>query len=272
MTEVTDGHLAVEGQKVALVTGANGVIGKAIAEGIAAQPDYAVVLVCRDEAKAEAAVADVQSRTGNRNVCHTRVDLARKGEVEALAGRWRSAVHVLVNNAAVTPRSREETPDNIERQLATNVLGYLWMVQAFAPKLREARQARVVNVASYWAGGLELDDLEFKRRGYDNDSAYRQSKQANRMLSAALAGQFQGTGVTVNACHPGDVVSTLSRNLGFGGADTPQQAADTPVWLATSADVAGANGRYFERRTQTECRFSADSGRVAALFEKCSLY
>jgi NAD(P)-dependent dehydrogenase (short-subunit alcohol dehydrogenase family) len=79
----------------------------------------------------------------------------------------------------------------------------------------------VVNVASYWAGGLDLGDLELERRRYDNDAAYRQSKQADRMLSVAFAERLRDAGVTANACHPGDVVSTLSRNLGFGGHETP---------------------------------------------------
>jgi NAD(P)-dependent dehydrogenase (short-subunit alcohol dehydrogenase family) len=91
-----------------------------------------------------------------------------------------------------------------------------------------------VNVASYWAGGLDLGDLEFKRRPYDNDQAYRQSKQADRMLSVAFAERLREHRVWVNACHPGDVRSRLSANLGFGGHETPEQGAATPVWLATA--------------------------------------
>ena len=126
-----------------------------------------------------------------------------------------------VNNAATTPRRREETPEGIELQFATNVLGYFWMMTAFRGHLVDSAPARVVNVASYWAGGLDLGDLEFERRRYDNDAAYRQSKQADRMLSVAFAERLRDAGVTANACHPEDVVSTLSRNLGFGGHETP---------------------------------------------------
>jgi retinol dehydrogenase-13 len=91
------------------------------------------------------------------------------------------------------------------------------MTTAFQDHLARSAPARVVNVASYWAGGLDLEDLEFKRRRYDNDGAYRQSKQADRMLTVAFAERLERSHVTVNACHPGDLVSTLSRNLGFGG-------------------------------------------------------
>jgi NAD(P)-dependent dehydrogenase (short-subunit alcohol dehydrogenase family) len=95
----------------------------------------------------------------------------------------------------------------------------------------------VVNVASYWAGGLQLNDLEFRFRRYDNDTAYRQSKQADRMLTRAFATHFANRNVTVNSCHPGDVRSKLSGVLGFGGYETPVQGAATPLYLATSPDV-----------------------------------
>jgi NAD(P)-dependent dehydrogenase (short-subunit alcohol dehydrogenase family) len=257
---------------VALVTGATGAIGKAIATRIAARPDHEVVLLCRDAEKARAAVAEIRQRTGNDRVRPGIVDLERRASVFSLAHRWEGPVHVLVNNAATTPRRREETPEGIERQLATNVLGYYWMMTAFRDHLAASAPARVVNVASYWAGGLDLDDLEFKRRRYDNDAAYRQSKQADRMLTVAFAERLRDAGVTVNACHPGDVVSTLSRNLGFGGHETPEQAAQTPAWLATEAVGARETGEYFEHRRAVPCRFGADREAVAALVRACEAY
>ena len=181
-------------------------------------------------------------------------------------------MHALVNNAAVPPRRREETPEGIELQFATNVLGYFWMITAFREHLRESAPARVVNVASYWAGGLDLKDLEFQRRPYDNDAAYRQSKQADRMLTVAFADRLKGTGVTVNACHPGDVASTLSRSLGFGGHELPDQAAITPVWLATEAIGAVATGSYFEGQREVRCPFGADRDAVEALYRACTDY
>jgi NAD(P)-dependent dehydrogenase (short-subunit alcohol dehydrogenase family) len=127
-------------------------------------------------------------------------------------------------------------------------------------------------VASYWAGGLDLDDLQFRRRRYDNDAAYRQSKQADRMLTAAFAERLKDRGVMVNACHPGDVVSTLSRNLGFGGHETPDEAASTPAWLATDATGAQVTGKYFEHRREVSCRFGADHKAVEALYRACEGY
>ena len=73
---------------------------------------------------------------------------------------------------------------------------------------------------------LTSNDLEFKRRNYDNDKAYRQSKQADRMLSAAFAEKLKPFQITVNACHPGDVNSVLSNNLGFAAMKRPSKAQE----------------------------------------------
>ena len=108
-------------------------------------------------------------------------------EIKTFAEGWTGGLDILVNNAATAPRPRITTPDGVEMQFAVNVLGYYRMITHFAPKMAGSSDPRIVNVASYWAGGLDLSDLEFKRRRYDNDSAYRQSKQADRMLTAAFA-------------------------------------------------------------------------------------
>ena len=261
-----------ESTVVVLVTGATGAIGTAIAERVASRPGFEVVLICRDPHRAESAVADIQRRTGNPRVRHEIVDLSLGESIAGLATRWQGPAHVLINNAAVTPRRREENGEGIELQFAVNVLGYFRMVSAFRDHLAASAPARVVNVASYWAGGLDLEDLEFQRHGYDNDRAYRQSKQADRMLTVALADRLAPAGITVNACHPGDVRSTLSRNLGFGGHETPDQAADTPAWLATEPVGAECTGRYFERRREVSCPFAADRAAVEILYRACQGY
>jgi len=259
-------------QRLALVSGATGAIGKAIALEIARQPGYRVVLLCRDENKAARVVDEVAERSDNNQVSHEIVDLSSKESIHALAKRLKDPVNVLVNNAAVTPRRRRETPAGIELQFATNVLGYFWLTQALSDQLRAGSPARVVNVASYWAGDLDLDDLEFRRRPYNNNTAYRQSKQANRMLTVAFAEHLREHGVTINACHPGDVNSSLSNNLGFGGHETPQQGARTPAWLATDAIGQQETGKYFEHLQMQRCRFGEDREAVDALYEVCLGY
>lgn len=257
---------------IALVTGATGAIGKAIARQLAAREGYEVVLACRNEEKAQQEVGEITRVTGNPNVRYELVDVSRHSSVQAFADRWRGLLHVLVNNAAISPRQRRETSEGIELQFATNVLGYFWMTQLFAEHLKTSAPARVVNVASYWAGDLDLADLEFKQRRYDNGQAYRQSKQANRMLTVAFAARLMPHDVAVNACHPGDVNSQLSNDLGFGGHATPDEGARTPVWLATNPMGRRETGKYFEDMREARCRFGEDKEAVEALYEVCLSY
>jgi NAD(P)-dependent dehydrogenase (short-subunit alcohol dehydrogenase family) len=258
--------------RVAIVTGATGAIGKAIARQIAAKPGYKVVMVVRDERKAEAALQEVTRTTGNASVSYELVDLSRRAAIYELAERWQGPLHVLVNNAAATPNRRVETSEGIEMQFACNVLGYFWMTHAFQGILRDSTPARVVNVASYYAGDLDLDDLEFRRRGYNNRIAYRQSKQANRMLTVALAERLAGDGIAINVCHPGDVNSKLSNDLGFGGHESPDRGAETPVWLATTPVGQENSGKYYEHLRESQCRFSSNREAIERLYEICLEY
>jgi NAD(P)-dependent dehydrogenase (short-subunit alcohol dehydrogenase family) len=258
--------------RVALITGANGAIGQAIARQMAALPQYELVLVGRNEQRMAETTAAVQSATGNRRVRYQLADLSRQADILALAGRWQGPLHVLVNNAAASPRRRQETAEGTEVQWATNVLGYFWLVRAFRDRLIASAPARIVNVASYYAGDLDLTDVEFEQRPYDNRRAYRQSKQANRMLTAAFAQRFAGHNVVVNACHPGDVNSKLSNDLGFGGHESADEGARTPVWLATHPDAATVSGQYFANERAVPDPFVQDETAVESLYQLCLSY
>jgi len=255
----------------AIVTGAYGAIGRAIAEGLAAK-GYHTVLAGRDKDRLEKVAQEIIANTGNKNVDFYAVDLSRKKEIQAFAQSWEGPLHVLVNNAATTPRSREETPEGIELQFATNVLGYVWMMEFFHPLMENLEDARIVNVASYWAGDLDLNDLEFTKRRYNNDTAYRQTKQANRMLTAAYAEKFSGKGISVLAAHPGDVNSKLSNNLGYGGWESPEQGAATPLYCATDASLRNITGKYYENKQESPCSFAARKDEVQKLYEICQAY
>jgi retinol dehydrogenase 12 len=258
--------------QVALVTGATGAIGTAIARQLVEYAGYEVVLACRDESRAQRTVAEIQRVTRNLHVRYVLVDVSRYTSVQNLAEQWQGPLNILINNAAASPRQRQETPEGIEVQFATNVLGYFWMTALFSEILKAFAPARVINVASYWAGDLDLTDLEFKRRRYNNGTAYRQSKQANRMLTVAFATRLAPYGITVNACHPGDVNSRLSNDLGFGGQTSPDEGADTPVWLATDPMGQRETGKYFDQRRAVRCRFGEDTAAVEALYEACRAY
>jgi NAD(P)-dependent dehydrogenase (short-subunit alcohol dehydrogenase family) len=92
------------------------------------------------------------------------------------------------------------------------------------------------------------------------------------MLSAGFASLFESDGITVNACHPGDVRSKLSSDLGFGGHQSPDQGADTPVMLAINPRLDGVNGKYFEHQREKKCSFCADRAAVDKLMDICASY
>jgi NAD(P)-dependent dehydrogenase (short-subunit alcohol dehydrogenase family) len=206
----------------------------------------------RNEEKAQQAVSEIKAATGNGCVSCELVGVS--------------------SYSSMTPRRRQEAPEGIELQFATNVLGYFWMTCEFTGRLRASAPGRVVNVASNSAGDLDLDDLEFERRQYSNTTAYRQSKQAKRMLTVALAERLAPDNVSVNACHPGNVNSKLSNDLGFGCHETPDEGARTPAWLATSPVGQEKTGRCFARMREQKDRFSLDKAAIEELYQICLAY
>ena len=258
-------------KRTAIVTGGYGAIGKAIAAGLA-RNGYRVFLVGRDLSRLQTARSDLINHTANKDIYIEQVDLSLHQQILEFSQRWMEPLHLLINNAATAPKHRTETSEGIETQWATNVLGYVWMIRHFNVFMHNQHDARIVNVASYWAGGLDLKDPEFKKRSYNNDTAYRQAKQANRMLSVAFSENLKPFGVTVNSCHPGDVNSKLSNAFGFGGHETPDEGASTPLFLALSNKMKEISGLYYEHLNPVKCVFSGNSGAVKQLFDLCLGY
>ena len=250
---------------IALVTGPTSGIGLQIARELAVQGAQ-IVLACRDAAKGQA-VADELRRLGAPDVPVRQFDAASAPSIDALARSCAADFHridVLVNNAGVAQGQRRVTSDGFELTFATNVLGYHRLSRALLPQLRDSAPARIVNVASTFAGDLDLDDLQFTRRPYEELQAYAQSKACNRLLTWALARRLEGSGVTANAMAPGFVPATgLARGLSpdvqraYAGRTgrSLKEGADTAVWLAGSPDVAAMNGRFFYDRRERPCEF-----------------
>ena len=254
-----------------LVTGANTGIGFEIARGLA-QAGARVVLACRNQAKGEAARSAIANEFKDSSPELLIVDLASQHSIRIAVdefGTRHSHLDVLVNNAGVVMPSRQESPDGIEVTFATNVLGYHLLTKLLLDLLRKAAAARVVNVASAMAVGLDLEDVEFKRRPYTASAAYAQSKQANRMLTWAWAKRLEGSSVTANAMTPGAVDTPLLHALApkYPGRSTAK-GADTAIWLATSPEVARVNGRYWADRTEQPCEFDGDDDEEL-LWELC---
>lgn len=244
---------------VAVVTGATGEIGRQIAIQMA-NKGFTTVVTCRDAARGTALAEELAKETGG-DVRSEVVDLASMASMREFGERVRGTfpeVKVLINNAAVVPATRTETRDGIESQFGVNVLGYYAMMQELLEPLKKAAPSRIVNVASNYAGGLDFDDLQFNRgRAYDETAAYQQSKQADRMLSWAAARRYKEFGITVNACHPGVVTSSLLKGLGMSsGWDSPADAASTPVFMATDSSLADTTGTYFQDSKPKGCKWN----------------
>ena len=248
-----------------LITGPTSGIGLQIARELALQGAQ-VVVACRDVSKGNA-VADELTRLGAAGAPVRQFDAASAPSIEALARSCAADFHrldVLVNNAGLAQHQRRVTSDGFELTFATNVLGYHRLSRALLPQLRASAPARIVNVASTFAGDLDLDDLQITRRPYEELQAYAQSKACNRLLTWALARRLDGSGVTANAMAPGFVPSTglarglspdLQRAYASRTGRSLQEGADTAVWLASSGDVAGVNGRFFYDRRERPCEF-----------------
>lgn len=265
--------------KTALVTGASTGIGREIARGLL-RAGLRVVVACRDEARGGAALADL-SRDGAAELML--VDLASQASIRDFAARFlaaHSALHVLVNNAGILSLQRRVSPDGIELTWATNVVAYHLLTELLGERLRASAPARVVNVVSTFARGLDLDDVQFERRRFVGAAVYAQSKQADRLLTWAQAERFAGSGVTVNAVHPGMVRSELGRDgRGVRGAvvrtffrvfgRSTTAGAETAVWLAHCAEVEGVTGELWHDHKRLRCRFrdAAAQARLVQILE-----
>ena len=254
--------------RTCLVSGASSGIGKQTALELARR-GARVVLACRSVRRGEAARREIVSATGSAAVEVMEVDLADQTSIRRFGKTFLErypALHVLVNNAGIWSTRRRLSPAGIELTWATNVLGYFLLTELLLERLQGSAPARIVNVASRRAGELDLSDVQFQRRPYSGVSAYSQSKQADRMLTWALARRLEGSGVTANALHPGMVRTAIFRKgggpLGWIAALYSKlfglsvaAGADTVVWLAASPAVEGMSGKFWSRRKERACRF-----------------
>ncbi|WP_437734412.1 SDR family oxidoreductase [Sorangium sp. So ce1335] len=243
--------------KLCIVTGGNTGIGKETARGLA-QRGATVVLACRDTEKGEAAREDIARTTGNGDVGVMGLDLASKASIRSFGERFRATrdrLDVLVNNAGVWQGSRNTTKDGLEATFGVNHVGTWLLTQELLPLLKQSAPSRVVILSSklHYRGAMVWEDLQFERRKYRSMAAYSQSKLANVLFTKALARRLAGTGVTVNAVHPGVVATELTRDFPKLFTKlfqlfllTPEQGAACSLHVATAPELDGVTGEYFE--------------------------
>ena len=258
--------------RVAVVTGATSGLGRIVAEQLASL-GARVVLVGRNPKKLQAAIKEIAESTGSQALETEVADLSLRAEVRDLACRLlerREAIHILVNNAAVLPLERELTPEGLETAFATDLLSPFLLTELLMPKLRGSAPARIINVLSggMYLSGIDVDDLENQKGRYDGSRAYARAKRGLMILTEHWADQLSGTGVTVNAMHPGWADTPGVRNSlpGFHKLTrsvlrTPEQGADTIVWLAAAPEVAGHSGKFWlDREPHLSAIFPGTAG------------
>jgi len=203
----------------------------------------------RGPERLEATLEELRGETGSEKLGSYLADLSSLGEVRGLAERVLSEqdrLDVLVNNAGIISRGREESGDGHELTFAVNYLSHFLLTGLLLPLLRESAPARVVNVASAGQSPIDFDDPMLER-GYDAMRAYSQSKLAQVMFTFELAGRLSGIGVTVNALHPASLMDTKMVHDTFGYTmSTVEEGAEAVVRLAVSPELEGVTGRYFD--------------------------
>jgi NAD(P)-dependent dehydrogenase (short-subunit alcohol dehydrogenase family) len=260
--------MGVMKNKLVIITGPTSGIGKEIAIKLG-DLGADLILACRDVDRGAQTAEEISNRTGSTNTEVMYIDTSTQRSIRDFARQYRgrhSRIDVLINNAGINRgmQPRQNSIDDIELTFATNVLGYFLLTRELIDCLKASAPARIVNVASQFASDLDLDDLQFERRPFDSVKAYAQSKACNRLLTWALARRLEKTGVTANAMAPGLVTETgLYRNappelmvrLRQRGGRSVAQGADTAVWLASSSEVEGISGKFFEQRHEIPCEF-----------------
>lgn len=253
--------------RTVLVTGGNSGIGLETVVGLAGL-GADVTIAVRNQAKGEAAAAEAERRAG-RPVQVRNLDLASFESIRTFAEAYLAAtprLDVLVNNAGVVMSQRTETAEGFETTFGVNHLGHFLLTDLLLNRLKASTPARVVVLSSdaHRAAfrGLDFDDLQAEKR-YWGMAVYCRSKLANLYFARSLATRLEGTGVTVNAVHPGTVRTNLGQegDTTFAGKATallgrflssPAAGAATSIHVATAPEAGEVAGRYFANQKETE--------------------
>ena len=272
--------------RTVVITGGNAGIGKETAVALATR-GASVIITSRNAEKGVAALAEIQQRSGSEMVDVMPLDLASFASVHQLAAELladQSHIDVLVNNAGGVLGSRRVTEDGHEMQFQVNHLGHFLLTELLRERIVATKDARVVIVASDAhkgaKGGLDFHDLEASHGRYRAFRTYYRTKLMNILFARELARRLDGTGVTANSLHPGFVASKFAKesdlswwgNIGMPLTRpfqiTPEKGARTTIHVASSPEVAGITGQYFEKcRVARPAPWAEDDAAAAKLWE-----
>jgi len=246
--------------KVCMVTGATSGIGIITALKLA-EMGGEVVVVSRNADRCAFVVDSIRKDSGNSQVNFIAADLSSQYQIRKLALDFQenyARLDVLVNNVGGIFLRRKESIDGIEMTFALNHLSYFLLTKLLLDMLKSSTPARIVNVSSngHYDKPLDFDDLQSKKR-YWGLKAYGRSKMANVLFTYELARRLSGTGVTVNALHPGLVETNIAKDNGIFvswiypilkiAMIPPEDGAQTSIYLASSPEVEGVTGKFFTK-------------------------
>ena len=257
--------------KTCMITGANAGIGKVTALELA-KMGANIIIVCRNIKKGEEALKEIRRKSHSSSVTLLVADLSSQTSIRQCVQNFKnnySALHVLINNAAIVPGNLTFTEDGIETQFAVNYLAGFLLSNLLLPVLKDSAPSRIINITS---NTHKYADINFKdiqsREFYDPRSVYRQTKLLSVIFTFEMSRRLKNSGVTVNCIHPGRFGTKILGDYSCGGSSQmlrntlyrillklrtppPEKGVDMILRLATSSEFKGQTGKYFEQQKES---------------------
>ena len=267
--------------KLCVITGANSGIGYETTKALAAKGAF-VVMVCRNEDKAEAAKKAIINEISDAGLAIVLCDFASMDDIRRAAteiAQEYEKIDILINNHGFIAKEFDTTVDGLEQTFGVNHIGYFLFTNLLLPQVKAAGKSRIINVAStaHRRGEFDPDNIQLQS-GYDNWKAYGNSKLFNILFTKELADRLNDTDVTANSLHPGVIASNFGQSstwfvkvfykLAAPFMKDNREGAETTIYLATSPEVEEVSGAYFSNcKVATPSKAARDPEAAKKLWE-----